>query len=64
MVIVDTKHDKAYENVSKVKGAEIIGVDRSTIHRWSLKKETKQVYNHFTIYFNCQRLSRRSKPKM
>lgn len=63
MVIIDTKNDIAYENVSKVEAGRIIGVDRTTIHNWSKREEKKQVYNFFTIYFDCNKLKIRRKKR-
>lgn len=54
MVVIDTKDQVAHECVSKSEAARIVGVDRSTIHRWE-KAGLVQVYNFYTIYFNTFR---------
>lgn len=62
MVIINTKTNQVYINVSKTQAARLIGVDRSTVYRWSDRKigaSNIEVYNNFTIYFEYMTL-----PKM
>lgn len=60
MVVIDRKKNKAYENVSQVEAARLIGVSRQTIIRWGKDLEnTSQVYNSFEIFFNVEKLKRR-----
>ena len=54
MVIINTKTDKAYEWLSQAEAARIIGVNVKTIWRWK-KIGTKQIYNHFHLYFDTER---------
>ena len=54
MVIVDTRTDKAHENLSAKEASRILGVCDRTVRRWKAKG-VKQVYNFFEIYFNCQK---------
>lgn len=63
MVVIDTRTNKVYECVSKSEAGRIVGVDRVTIYRWS-KLSPKQVYNHFELYYNVQRLKqKKGKPR-
>lgn len=51
MILIDTKTNEAYSNVSKAAASRIVGVSISTIQRWSKLKQM-EVYNHWYIYFN------------
>lgn len=54
MIIIDTRTDKAHENLSYIKAAELIGVNERTVRRWA-SKGIKQVYNFFEVYFDTQK---------
>ncbi len=55
MVVIDTRHDIAYESVSKAEVARMVGVAPSTVFRW-VKGGEKQVFNHFIVYVQCERV--------
>ena len=57
MVVINTHTDEAFENVNKTQAAAMIGVDRSTILRWS-KQKKKEYYNMWVIYFNTEKLKK------
>ena len=57
MVVINTHTDEAFENVNKTQAAAMIGVDRSTILRWS-KQKKKEYYNMWVIYFNAEKLKK------
>lgn len=58
LVIIDNKDRKAYENLSKTQAAQIVGVSRVTVWRWSAA--ARKVYGRFEIYFRPER--RKQKP--
>jgi len=57
MVVINTHTDEVFENVNKTQAAAMIGVDRSTILRWS-KQKKKEYYNMWVIYFNSNKLKK------
>ncbi len=58
MIIINTKQNEAFSNVSKAAASRIIGVSISTIHRWSKAKRVEN-YNHWILYFNEIKLKQR-----
>jgi len=50
MILIDTKHNEAFSNVSKAAAARIIGVSISTVSRWAGSNNIEQ-YNQWRIYF-------------
>lgn len=54
MVVINTKLNKVYENLSKAEAARLIGVNTSTLFRW-MKKSDRETYNHFELYFNTEK---------
>lgn len=56
MIIIDTRSNNVYSNLSKTEAGRIIGVNRDTISRWKKKRTEdgtfKEVYNSFEVYFN------------
>jgi len=51
MILIDTKHNEAFSNVSKAAASKIIGVSTSTITRWAESSHVEK-YNQWIVYFN------------
>jgi transposase-like protein len=65
MVVINTKTNEAHF-CSQSEAARLIGVNRSTIHRWRKQASTKpiQQYNSFTVYFKTvKHKQQKGKPK-
>jgi hypothetical protein len=56
MIVIDTRCNKVYTNLSLMKAGEIIGVNKTTVLRWKKKRTEdgshKEVYNSFEVYFD------------
>lgn len=72
MVVVDTKKNKAYQDVTYTEAGEIIGVSDKSISRWGKKTDKHgnqnkiEVYNHFHLYYDvevCPKRKKREKRK-
>ena len=51
MILINTKTNEAYSNVSKAAAARMVGVSVSSVNRW-IKKAKTETYNHWQMYFN------------
>lgn len=58
MVVIDFRKKRAYENCSKTKAAELIGVSRKTIYRWAAEDRHK-VYGNYELYFDPVKFNQR-----
>ena len=55
MILKNIKTGEIYENANKTQIAQIVGVDRVTVYRWSVKHEfdnKPEKYRDWEIYFN------------
>lgn len=55
MILINTKTNEAFSNVSKVEASNKVGVSRSTIYRWIENGKTEH-YNHWLLYFDETKL--------
>lgn len=62
MVVIDSRTNKALVDVSITQASRIIGVDRTTVNRWRVRriadKTYKEEYNFFTVYFDTAKVSK------
>lgn len=66
MIVVITKTDEAHY-CSQAEAARLIGVGRSTIHRWMKKSSLTpvQYYNSFTVYLrSVKHKQNKGRPKL
>ena len=61
MVVINTKTEQCFPNLSKTEVAKLVGVSRMTVTRWAAKnlKEGRNTeeYNNFTIYFRASNVT-------
>jgi len=60
MILIDTKHNKAYSNVSIVECSRRIGIGERQIKRWiKYNDHPLEVFNYWTLYFDEIRLKQK-----